>query len=156
MKPMRIEARPWKRFLAFSFDLLILNFILIGPFAGWLETIAPAGMDGITSGSTLHGAAFVIIFIIFVIAMMYFTLFDYLSGQSLGMMMFNLYTVDTDRKRTPGFWKCTGRNLAILPIFPFILLWIADPVFLAFKKTRISDLLTRSSVIEQVSYTQTG
>ena len=46
------------------------------------------------------------------------------------------------------------RNLALLPFFPFIALWVIDPGFMMFTKTqrRLSDVISRTKVIQSVQY----
>jgi len=153
MKEMVLAARPWKRFVAFSLDIVVLHIIVLMPFSGWMQSSFPQGA-GLKAAEDITGAQYAIIFIIFSFALLYFTLLDYLAGQSIGMMVFGLYTVEQDKKKVPGFFKCLLRNAAIMPVFPFVILWLLDPLFLLLKGSRLSDVALRSHVIEKVKYSQ--
>jgi uncharacterized RDD family membrane protein YckC len=149
MDKYMLDARPWKRFAAFILDSLLLTYLVIGSFAQWIMAMIPKGTTGDLSAGAVLG-----LFLMFTFILLYFTLFDYMIGQSLGMMIFGLHTVDDDRKTIPGFWKCTVRNLAVMPFFPIMLLTVIDPLYLAFKGIRLSDMLTGSYVVEMVRYSQ--
>ncbi len=82
------------------------------------------------------------------IALLYFAMFEYKLQQTIGKMVLGLYVVS--EKGGLSIWQAVGRSIFILPIFPFILLWIIDPIYLIFKKIRLSEILTRTMTVEEV------
>jgi uncharacterized RDD family membrane protein YckC len=156
-------ARPWKRILAFIFDILLVNMFIIAPFSGILKSLynytdfssAYNAVMANSEGSGISAAAFLIMLYVTFMAILYLVLTEYLVGQSLGMVVFNLHVIRKD-KTTPNLIQCIGRNIALIPLLPFLILWLVDPLFLLFKKERLSDIFTSTSVIERLPYSQDG
>jgi uncharacterized RDD family membrane protein YckC len=136
-----IIAGFWKRFFAFIADILILNLVVFSAFSSILskylnfETLF-SFKDGIPFELTL------ILLLIGVFSFVYFTLLEYGNGKTLGMMIMGIRV-----EGNLSFWKCTVRNIFIIPAFPFTLFWILDPAYLIFKKRRLSDILTNTNII---------
>ena len=98
-------------------------------------------------------------------------------GQTIGKMLMKIYVVDAREKvagenaRTLAFmasshstsdnnnlktWQLLARNLVFIPMFPFVLLWVLDPLFMFFTKTnqRLTEILGRTKVVEKYSFEQ--
>ena len=63
-----------------------------------------------------------------------------------------IYVVSDDGMKT---WQVLARNIVFIPIFPFILLWVLDPLFMFFTKTnqRLSEILSKTKVVEKYDLT---
>jgi uncharacterized RDD family membrane protein YckC len=140
-----LPARPLRRGLAFLLDFIAIEILIFGPFGQWIETHSVDAEAGIPAGTFL-GVTF-----IFFLVMVYFILFDYLSGQSLGMMAFGLLTTGKDMKSRPSLAQCFGRNLAFM-LIPFFIISVADIIYMGLAGKRVSDLMAGTAVIEKASY----
>ena len=70
-------------------------------------------------------------------------------GQTIGKVLMRIYVVsDNNNLKT---WQLLTRNLIFIPIFPFVLLWIIDPLFMFFTKTnqRLTEILSKTKVVEE-------
>ncbi|MEM4268143.1 MAG: RDD family protein [Candidatus Woesearchaeota archaeon] len=154
-KSMKINARVWKRIAAFFADFLLLNFFVFAPFSGVFLTLIGDSYKDYTfvSSTDIGGNLFLLALVVSLPIILYFVLMQYMIGQTVGMLLFNLRLVDSKGKE-PGLLRCFGRNILFLPIFPLVLLWLADPLFLVFKGTRLSDYITGTSVIEEYLYSE--
>lgn len=129
-----IPALLWKRIAAFFLDLLMLEFLVFSPFHG----IFAWGADWQTIQAALAGqleisAAMALgIFVMGLIAVLYFALCESFVGQTLGKLVFGLRVAGIHA--APGFWRCFVRSLFLLPLFPFALFWIIDPIYMFFSK----------------------
>lgn len=147
-------ALVWKRLLAFLADLLIINLVLFFPF----KRIILKSIPGFTSYSEAYGffashqgytANLTIIFLIMALfAILYFVLMEYKIGQTPGKILFNIFVVSETKELKR--WQFLVRSLFLIPIFPFFLLWIIDPLFLFFTKTnqRLSEILSKTKTVE--------
>lgn len=132
----------WRRTSAFIFDLLILYFLVYETvFVALLGRINLRVME--TNLSSLS-KSFVVpeIFIwtvIFagILSWAYFALLEYSAGWTIGMRIMNLKV-----SGSPSFSKCLLRNSYILPFFPFTLFWVADPLFLIFRRRRLLEIIS--------------
>lgn len=140
-KPIQLlkPARWWKRLLAFIADIIILEATVGRPFRQFMPTELSFNMQ--LSSATL--AASIILPVLF---LTYFIACQYVLGQTIGMMLFGMRVARTDE----GLWRFVVRNLFILPFFPFMILWLLDPLFLAFTKRRLSELWSGTITAEVV------
>ena len=150
-----------KRILAFLLDLLILNLVIIQPIAFRLQKVIPLTTVDITAVSAFlqaHPAVAKELDYLSVLAMLliysYFVLMEYFIGQTIGKKIMKLYVVATGPflQHEKGNYKITFvqamlRNVCVLPLFPLVLLWIIDPLYLLFKKERFSDNYAHTAVI---------
>jgi hypothetical protein len=72
---------------------------------------------------------------------LYFVLFEYLLGQTPGMMLLSLRM-----EGNSGIFAVMLRNSFIFPVLPFILLWVIEPIMIAIR---------RRGILEQLSGTRT-
>ncbi|MEM3126515.1 MAG: RDD family protein [Candidatus Woesearchaeota archaeon] len=145
-----------KRFAAFFVDLIILEFFAFSslervvrnllPQAGFAEmaTYLEQNPDKLT---LLVGVAI----IAGIYAVLYFTLFEWSIGQTPGKMLVKI-RIKEDKK--VGFLKIFASNITFLPVFPFNILWIVDPLHMFFsqKNQRFMEKLFGIEVVEDYSY----
>ncbi len=147
------QPAPWfSRVMAFLIDLVIINIVLFGPLKPLLLKLIPNpsfSSIGFASAETVDAISS-IVFFASVIALFYFVLLEYLLGQTPGKMFFSL-KVASDNTGV-SFWSCVLRSLFVFPFFPFIILWLADPLFAFFnhKKNRLSEVLSRTRTVQEV------
>ncbi len=134
---LTVNASIPKRIGAFIIDLLFINIFLAAPFsdilAGSLSTTVPAEIP-----PQLYSA----VISIAIVALLYFALLEYYEQQTLGMMAIGMRV-----EPEPSFWTSIARNLFILPVFPFNLLWIIEPVHLYFTGQRFLERLTGTDTV---------
>jgi len=153
-KKSETDASIWKRLLAFLIDLAVLEFIVFFPFNRLLRSAMPKNMGIKESynfflhsgpGSMMATLSIIISFI----ALLYFVLLEYKIGQTIGKIMLNLYVVGEEKEIKA--WQAIVRSMFLIPLFPFMALWIIDPVYLAFigKNKRLSEVLSKTKVVER-------
>lgn len=147
------QASVLKRLFAFLIDLLIINVIVLLPFKRIFSSIVPnpesfsKTMDFLSNNSSIPltvivlAAAFLSIF--------YFMVFEKKLQQSPGKMLFNLYV--KSQTKDLKYWQLFVRSMFLIPLFPFILLWIIDPIVMFFNKDsqRLSEILSKTKVVEK-------
>jgi uncharacterized RDD family membrane protein YckC len=122
-----------KRFIAYFIDFFIINFVIISPFGKILKKIIPqiSSFSETYQYMQVHpeisNIIAVISIIIGILMVLYFTVFEYLIQQTPGKMLMRQYIVK-DKGPELKFRNYLISNLTFIPIFPFILLWIIDPV----------------------------
>ena len=145
----------WKRIAAFFIDIIILNLIVLYPFRNLFQKFIPKDYSLseayklISTSTNFTGLINSVSFIMSILVILYFIMLEKKMGQSIGKMFFRIYVV-SDNKDLKG-WQLLVRNIAFIPIFPFVLLWILDPLFMFFTKTnqRLTEILSRTSVVER-------
>jgi uncharacterized RDD family membrane protein YckC len=82
---------------------------------------------------------------------LYFVILENKLRQSIGKMIFNLYVEGQDKDIK--YWQLFARSMFLIPIFPFVLLWIIDPIVMLFTKEnqRLSEILSKTKVVERYS-----
>lgn len=153
-------ALVWKRIAAFFIDIVIINLIVLLPFKSLFEGIVPKEYTlseayRLLSTSTNYTSYInSIAFVISMLVVLYFTMLESRMGQSIGKFIMKIYVVsETNSLKT---WQTLVRNLVFIPIFPFILLWIVEPLFMFFTKTnqRLTEILSKTKVVERYSLSQ--
>lgn len=151
-KKRKVILRPapvWKRILAFIVDMLILEFFVFSQFEEVIKSLTPTKTSVfVITGEFIQIS--IVMGIIGFIVFIYFTVLETAFGQSLGHMAvaLRLYSVDE-----LSLWKIAISNLTFLPFFPFILLWIIDPLMLLFSNNhqRFMHTLVGLQVVEEFS-----
>ena len=163
-------AVAWKRVIAFMIDMMIINLVILFPFMGLFEGIISEGHSfsdayrilGSTSYSGFLASAS---FIMSILIIMYFYMMERKMSQTIGKMLMKVYVADARDKaanessrsisgnKDLKAWQLLARNMVFIPLFPFVLLWILDPLFMFFTKTsqRLSEILSRTRVVENYS-----
>ncbi len=150
-----IPASLFRRFLAFLLDLLILDLVVAAPFRGVFAGIfgeqeltdLMAAMEADPSMSFL---AQMILLLLGILLLLYFMILEFTVGQTLGKRIFRL-RVENDKKQKQ-IWQYLVRSLFVIPVFPFILLWVIDPIhmFFSIEGRRWSEKLSRTRVVQDV------
>ncbi len=148
-RTVKKNAGFFKRLLALVLDLLILNFVIFSSFEKiflkYIDTNLST-VELITYFQSAETSVLVTtIFFMALLSLFYFTLFELKIGQTLGMMILKI--------RVEGelsFWKCALRNIFVFPFFPFYILWIVDPIHLAIRGTRFTELITKTNTVEEI------
>lgn len=176
-KKYLIPASVFKRIGAFAIDLLILNVFVMGPFSGIFESLSD-GSD-ITFSSLMQNESVMqvmssVLVVISILSLVYFVVLQLKFAQTIGMMILNIYAIkipteqqivhakkakkmdvlkaaDQFRLR---FFDALIRNMFILPFFPFIILWIVDPIYYFFSKSqqRFTESISKTTVVEFVDF----
>jgi|ETNmetMinimDraft_2_1059921.scaffolds.fasta_scaffold23329_3 hypothetical protein len=147
-------ASLWKRGLAFMIDMLLIDFVVIFPFRGILSKIMPASVSYSQAYSYLienPGFAKILSAItvaIGILALIYFSILEWKLNQTVGKILMNIYVVSVSKELR--YWQALVRSLFIIPLFPLVLLWVIDPLVLAFSKTnqRLSEILSKTKTIQ--------
>jgi uncharacterized RDD family membrane protein YckC len=132
-----------RRLCSFVADILVLDLIITAPFTPLFSSlISRAGNNGFHM--TYTRTEITAIVFLFLVVYLYFVLFEYLLGQTFGMMLANTRLAGND-----GLGAILVRNSFILPVFPFILLWILEPLMVLFRKRSILEQVTKTRTIYQ-------
>ena len=151
------KASIFKRIAAFFADMFIVQLIIIKPFSGILQNIVPSSAKFVENynyfaeNSSTLSDIYGVFFAIFGLSFIYFVVFQHKLKQTPGMMILNIYVAHAEKKKELSLLQIIGRNLAILPIMPFSLLWIIDPLYIIFTGNRLSDNLCKTQIIEEMS-----
>ena len=152
-KTFLAQASVLKRLGAFIVDLIIINIIILFPFRGVFESILPAAkfseaFDFLRSPESSMILE-VIMIAVGILTMLYFMLLEKKIAQTPGKMLFNLF-VRSQGKDLKN-WQLFVRSMFLIPLFPFVLLWLIDPIAMLFTKEnqRLSEILSRTKVVEQ-------
>ncbi len=148
-------ALVWKRLLAFLADLLIINLVIFFPFKKILQGSIPdvasysEAYNFLASNQNYVKTLTIVSLIMSLLAILYFALIEYKIQQTPGKILFNIFIISDTKKL--AFWQCIVRSLFLIPIFPFFLLWVIDPLFMFFTKTnqRLSEIISKTKTIEQ-------
>jgi len=153
----RMFASPallWKRMAALLLDGLVLNFTVLFPFRNAVQRTLPAfeSMNAAYSYLMTHPSIqealmlLTVVMSLFVLA--YFTLMDYQFSTTPGKSLLRIAVLSETKKMT--LWQSLLRNMYVLPVFPFFLLWIIDPACLLFSphRQRLSEMLSKTRTVE--------
>ena len=152
-KTFLAQASVLKRLGAFIVDLIIINIIILFPFRGVFESILPAAkfseaFDFLRSPESSMILEIILI-AVGILTMLYFMLLEKKIAQTPGKMLFSLF-VRSQGKDLKN-WQLFVRSMFLIPLFPFVLLWLIDPIAMLFTKEnqRLSEILSRTKVVEQ-------
>ena len=145
----------WKRALSFIVDLLIINLTIFFPFRSLLQRLLPAFSTFQETYAYLlahPGIQESIISLSLMMAffgLLYFAFMEYRLHTTPGKMLFRIYI--TSEHKQLRFWHCLLRSSFMLPIFPFVILWVVDPLFLFFsiKGQRLLEVLSKTRTVER-------
>lgn len=150
----------WKRIAAFFIDMMVINLIILFPFRSLFQNIIPKDYSFseayklLSSSTDYTGFITSVSFIMSVLIILYFLMLEIKMNQTIGKMLMKVYVVSDNN--TLKAWQLIARNLVFIPIFPFVLLWILDPLFMFFTKTnqRLTEILSKTRVVEKYSLQQ--
>lgn len=153
---MATNASLIKRGVAFLIDLSVINLIIAFPFKKYLINAIPENLSimemhtHFLTNDKLIFSLYIITMIIAVLSITYFTVLEYSIQQTLGKKLLNLKVIALNKN--PKIWQYWVRSLFLVPLFPFILLWFIDPLYLFFNKQgqRFTEQLSKTKVIQEV------
>jgi uncharacterized RDD family membrane protein YckC len=133
------DAGAMRRFAAFILDLLILDALVLWPLT---DVIA-----GVTRGQdifapVLSSRDIAVMLFAFAAIYLYFVLFEYLLGQTPGMMM-----ADIRMTGTSAIGSLLLRNSVLLPVFPFVILWLIEPIMILWRRRTLLEELTGTRTV---------
>jgi len=147
-----------RRVIAFFIDLTILLLIFIIPFRAILGRLLPTDLSSgeartfLLQNPQIAGLLSLIFFTFGIFLLLYFSIFEYKLQQTPGKMLLGLYIIPGSSQMS--FWSYLLSNITFLPIFPFTLLWVIDPIYLFFspKNQRLMERLTNILVVQKYNY----
>lgn len=134
------DASFLRRCGSFLIDMLLLDLLITAPFTPIFARFLGADLMSIT----YSGAELAAVIALFLIIYAYYVLFEYLLGQTPGMMLMN--TQVTGEREVP---RLLLRNSFMLPFFPFILFWVIEPIAILFWRRSVLEHLTKTRTIYQ-------
>ena len=146
------QASVLKRLIAFLIDIAIIIYIISLPFILIIfirivpETASISEKINILNNSPV---AQIVYFFIFLIVLLYFMRLEMKLNQTPGKILFNLYV--KSQTKDLKYWQLFVRSMFLIPLFPFVLLWIIDPIVMFFTKEnqRLSEILSKTKVVEK-------
>lgn len=146
-----------KRTLAFIIDILLINIVIMFPFRDFFSSIPTENLSFAEAFTYLNSPEFqstTILLSIFssILSIMYFMILEGKYRQSVGKILMKLRIKSNTKELT--FLQNLGRNMYLIPIFPFIILWIIDPMFILFTKERkrLSEIISKTEVVQNYNY----
>lgn len=156
-KSVAVQASILKRLAAFMADIALIHFVILFPFRLMFKDAIPqtSSIDELFSymqSSSASELVLILSIIVAIVSISYFVLFEKKGGQTPGKMLLHLYVVSETKEMKQ--WQLIVRSLFLIPLFPFMLLWIIDPIVMIFTKdhNRLSEMLSKTKVTEEVEY----
>ena len=154
-KTFLAQASVLKRIVAFIIDLLIINLIVLFPFKRIFNNIIPETgsfsetFDFLSNNAEYNTFITLLILLVAASAILYFVILEKKLRQSPGKMLFNLYV--ESKTKDLKYWQLFIRSMFLIPLFPFVLLWIIDPAVMLFTKEnqRLLEILSKTKVVEK-------
>lgn len=138
-----VPASYWKRFLAYVIDMLLVNLAVSIPFSKYFTKFED-NLDLILGSS--NPSLFWLSVLAVLLIMFYFILLEYKTGQTLGKMLLNIYSVSLMGKKM-GFNQAVIRNLTK----PFPIVLLVDVAYMFFKgeRRRLFEVFSGTAVVER-------
>ena len=154
-KTFLAQASVLKRIIAFIIDLSIINLIILFPFKKIFDNVIPEAesfsrtVDFFNNNAEYNAFMIFIILLVAALAILYFAILEKKLKQSVGKMLFNLYV--ESKTKDLNYWQLLVRSMFLIPLFPFVLLWVIDPIVMFFTKEnqRLSEILSKTKVVER-------
>ena len=158
-RPNRIKrnASLIKRGVAFVVDIAIINLIIAYPLKSYMNQLLPNftsftdTYNYFMANQDLSYSLLSISIAISVLSIAYFTILELNMGQSIGKKFLHLKVISLEKN--PKMWQYILRSLFLIPLFPFILLWLIDPIYIFFNTDgqRLTESISKTKVIEEFS-----
>ena len=147
-------AQVWKRLGAFLVDMLILDFTVLLPFQKVLGKLLPIEngfgrmYESLLANEGLAGRLITLSVAMSVFMVLYFAILETKIRTTPGKYLFKISVQGYDKELK--FWQAVVRSLFLVPVFPFFLLWVLDPLFLIFSKSsqRLSEIFSKTRTVE--------
>lgn len=143
-----------RRFAAYFIDLVIINYTILIPFKKLFAKIIPhdsysAIYQYVETTPGIYNLVLFLSLLVGILIVMYFTYFEYKTQQTPGKMLMKIYIIPEAGKIS--FWNYLISNLTFIPFFPFILLWVIDPIymFISPKNQRLMERFTNILVVQE-------
>jgi uncharacterized RDD family membrane protein YckC len=140
----------WKRVFAYFLDVVIINFIVVMPFRPLLSSVPSAKTfsafrQQLVSRAALSTDTVVVLLIIAALSILYWAVFEYKLGQSVGKMAFNIHV--RSQKGNLTFMQALLRNLSKIST----LVLLADALFIILTKghQRYLERVSKTEVVER-------
>lgn len=153
-KSVIAQASILKRIFAFIIDLLTIDIIILFPFKSLFKRVIPETSSVSKTIETLSSGSYdtlisVVTLAASFIAIAYFVVLEKNLGQTIGKRLLNLYVVSQTKELK--YWQTIIRSIFLIPLFPFVLLWVIDPLVMLFTKEnqRLSEILSKTKVVEK-------
>ena len=149
-------AMLWKRLVALILDFIIIEFVIGVPFRSIIMKIIP--QDGLSqsysyllSNPRITALLSSVTILFGLLALLYFAILEYKTNQTIGKTLMNIKVESVNKELT--FLSCLIRSMYLVLVFPFILLWLIDPLFIFFTKDkrRLSEILSKTRTVEVYS-----
>ncbi|MGM5480103.1 MAG: RDD family protein [Nanobdellota archaeon] len=141
-KRVVIDGRISKRAIAFIIDLIIIHLLFLGP----LIDLFPSSLSLSSLSEVSFGFSIFFSSALGCILLLYFSLFEHFLGATPGMRLLGLQTY------TLSFSQAVVRNVFVIPVFPFYLLWIVELYYLIKYKQRFLERATQTKTLEVMTY----
>jgi hypothetical protein len=152
------SASFWRRSASFIIDLLIINLIIFSQFSNNIVSYGSSMTfaESVSRQASLPTDAYLMIFVMFMLAWLYFVFFEYYLSQTPGQMILKLKVVNIEEKSSKTkavydsditLWSAAVRNCFILTFTPFWFFWILDPIYLSMYGDRLLEKWTRTRTI---------
>lgn len=146
---MKIPATRLRRMLGFGLDLLVMDIMVFTPFTSVLFEPLPSSWEEVSTAVMANQDISHLLTTLMVLwslyLLVYFTLMEYITGQTVGELIMKV-TVESKQGEL-GFLQALLNNLFVLPLFPLILLWILDPLFLAVRNETLSQKIAQTNYV---------
>lgn len=144
-----------RRVLAFLIDLIILDFFVMSVYSLSVERMLPKVgfselMTYLQATPVVLSKAILLLTLLGLTIFAYFTYSQYKFSQTIGMHAFKLQIVSSEKKKKEvTLSQFLIRNLHVLPFFPFIFLWIIEPIYLAIYNERLLEKWSKTKLVEE-------
>ena len=149
---IRCSAGALKRAFAFLLDILIIDIVIFYPFRilfrGLLPEVSLSSINQIAGNPAYTGIIFWTAVSMGMLSILYFSILEAFTGQTAGKILMRII-VKSENKGL-RFWQCIVRSIFLIPVFPFIVLWAADIIYLFFnsKRQRMLEILSKTRTVE--------
>ncbi len=138
-----LPAAFWKRVLAYVIDMLIINLIIISPFEGFFRKFEKT--SALFFKTQVNKNFLMITLVIVLLTLAYFVLLEYLTKQTIGKMVLNIYVGSIIKELS--LQQVVLRNITK----PFSIVLLIDIIYMFFKKTnqRLFEVFSGTIVVEK-------
>lgn len=154
-RTMQVPCSVWKRFFAFIIDLLILDIIIFNSLKNIILNIIPNNLPYtelalfIENNPDILNKIMVIFIYLSLIIIIYFTVLEFKFSQTVGKMLLGIF-VKSSNKKPLTFTRVLLSNIIFIPIFPFVLFWLIEPLYILFTNRRIMEKISNIKVVQEV------
>lgn len=155
---MEAPASFGKRAAAFFVDMIIIQIVLFAPFKEIVNNLIPQGINYVEligyleNNPGVQESMTVVLAVFGILTVMYFTAYEFYLSQTIGKMLFGIYIRSEDGKQAkPSIIQIIVSNLTFVPFFPFMILWVIDPVHMLFspKRQRFMEKISKVVVMQR-------